>query len=98
VRTRALELYIDLHQLCQVTQAGHFPRAVSPLQIARAPLCTCYLRAYLVTQLHRGVLEFELTFHLAQEQGELVWTEQVPVLLPLRRAGLCPATAQSPVF
>lgn len=72
--TCALGLYIDLNQLCQVTQAGHFPRVVNPLQIAQVPLRTHYLYAQLTIQLHRDVPKFELTFRLAQEQKELAWT------------------------
>lgn len=41
MQTRALGVDVAVDQLCQVTQAGHFPGAVNPLQTA--PLHTHYL-------------------------------------------------------
>lgn len=72
--TRALGLYVDLIQLCQVAQAGHFPRAANPLQIAQAPLHTV-LSVCTTGDTASDVATSELTFHLAQEQKELVWSE-----------------------
>lgn len=89
VCTRALGLHSVLSQFAELRRLAIVLGLRVPTNIPGA-----FARTLCMIQLQRDVLESEPTFPLAQEQRELVWTGWVPVLLPLRRAGLWPATAQ----
>lgn len=74
-RTCAAGLSIDLHQLGQLHRLDVLLGLCIPCKRAQAPSCTRHLCAQFVVELPRDIPRFQLTFFLAQEQKELVWTE-----------------------